>query len=67
MIEWVLVICLNASGASCETRQFYPMADKKECNAARMQTGLPLPDKNYAPRYKGQDTAWCMHVKELEG
>ena len=66
MIEWVLVVCINASGAECQTRSYYPYATEAECHVARMETGLPQPDKNYAPAYRGQNTAYCIAVKDLE-
>lgn len=63
---YLLIICLQASGAECTSRTIVPYANKAECTAARLETGLPLPDKNYAPAYKGQSTAYCMPLERLE-
>lgn len=65
MMTYILMICLNASGAECGSRELYPYGTQGQCEVARMETGLPQPDYNFAPAYRGQDTAVCIKVDSL--
>lgn len=65
-MSWVLIVCLNSNGAACESREIIPYEGERTCADARQETGLPLPDQNFAGAYKGQDFAYCLPITALE-
>lgn len=75
---YALIICLGANNSECASRTIYPflveapagsakdVQQRKACDDARKSTGLPKPDKNYQPAYRGQDIAWCQRIEEIQ-